>query len=82
MKLAKKELSDIYDDWMEELDSLRKPEIVYLKDVKERKEILALVKRYRTDNGKGVVSFRNLSKVIEKKFGHKFSKSAIMDWMK
>ena len=82
MKLAKKELSDIHRDWIEELDKFRKKEVVYLKDVEESEEILEYVKLARAGTGKGVVSFRILSDLIEKRFGHRFTKSAIMDWLK
>jgi len=82
MNLAKKELSDIHQDWIDELDALRKPEVVYLKDVKEREEILEYVKLARTQIGKGVVSFPILSDLIEKRFGYRFTKSSINEWMK
>jgi len=79
--LAKKELSDIHRDWMQEIEEHRKPEQIKLTD-KEKASVIEFIKLARTNNGNGVVPFRDLSKVIEKKFGHRVSRTTLHDWAK
>jgi len=78
MKLAKKELSDIHNDWMEELDKHRKIEIP--PDVKA--EIIEYIKKGRTNNGEGVVSLERLSRLIKERFKFTVCSTTINKWSK
>ncbi len=64
------------DDWQAELDACRKIEIP--PDVK--KKIIKYIKDARTDTGKGVVAYGQLSKLIEKRFEFKVCSSAVREW--
>ena len=68
-------------DWLLELDKHRKPEQKKYTE-KEKAPMIEFIKIAREDNGIGVVSFGKLSDLIEKRFGHKVSRSTIADWIK
>jgi len=78
MALSKKELSEIHDDWLEELDEHRNPEqrIRKLTD-EEKAPIIKYIKDGLKDNGKGVVNHQTLAMLIEKRFGYKISKTTV-----
>ena len=80
--MKKEELAEVYGDWKEELDRLRKPSHTKLSDLsqEERHKITKYVEMARTDTGTGIVPFRELSKQIKKRFGYKFGNSTISDW--
>lgn len=83
MRLAKEELSEIHDDWMQELDEHRKPEQVIRKITDEEKaSIIKFIKDGLKDNGKGTVTCRTLAVLIEKRFGYKMSKTTVSEWGK
>jgi len=83
MALSKKELSEIHDDWMQELDEHRKPEQVIRKITEEeRATIIEYIKDGQKDTGKGTVRCRVLAVLIEKRFGYKISKTTVSEWGK
>ncbi len=83
LKLTSKELSDIHKDWTQELDKHRKPEhIIRTLTDEERAPIIKYIKEGLKNNGKGVVDYRTLAMLIEKRFGCKISKTTIGEWRK
>ena len=72
---------NLHEDWMQELEEHRKPERVVLTE-EQKAPIIEFIKMARKDNGKGVVSFKKLSELIEKRFGHKVASSRLTEWIK
>jgi len=79
--LAKKEISDIHKDWLQELEEHRKPEQIKLTG-EEKASVIEFTKLARTNYGSGVVSFRTISKLVEKKLGHKVGRTTLNEWVK
>jgi len=77
------ELGKIHDDMMQELDEHRKPEQIIRKITdKEKAPIIKYIKDGLKDNGKGTVTCRTLSVLIEKRFGYKICKTTVAEWGK
>jgi len=81
--MTDKELGEIHEDWMQELDEHRKPELLIRKITDEEKApIIKYIKDGLKDNGKGTVRCRVLAELIEKRFGYKISKTTVAEWGK
>jgi len=81
--MTEKELGEIHDNWMQELNEHRNPELIIRKLTDEEKApIIKYIKDGLKDNGKGVVSHRTLAMLIEKRFGYKISKTTVGEWGK